>query len=55
MELLWSCPDPECPPTDIEPADATTFGDDVAKAVCGGKCGKTYPRSSFQRVRATGR
>jgi hypothetical protein len=50
MALLWSCPDPDCPPTDFEPADVTTLGDDVPMAVCGGECGKTYPRSAFRSV-----
>jgi hypothetical protein len=44
------CPSPECPPTEFEPVDVTTSEDDVATAVCGGECGKTYPRSAFQRV-----
>jgi hypothetical protein len=50
MASLWSCPSPECPPTEFEPVDVTTPEDDVATAVCGGECGKTYPRSAFQRV-----
>jgi hypothetical protein len=50
MELLWACPNPECPPTEFEPVDVTAPDDDVATAVCGGKCGQTYPLSAFKRV-----
>jgi hypothetical protein len=49
MASLWSCPSPECPPTEFDPVDVTASEDDVATAVCGG-CGKTYPRSAFQRL-----
>jgi len=50
MELLWACPNPECPPTEFEPVDVTAPDDDVATAVCGGKCSQTYPLSAFKRV-----
>jgi hypothetical protein len=38
MTTLWSCPDPDCPPIEIEPKDVEEPG------------GRTYARSAFKHV-----
>jgi hypothetical protein len=49
--MKYKCPDPNCQPTDIAPVDVTASGDEVPMAVCGGSCGRTYPKGAFKRVR----
>jgi hypothetical protein len=50
MAKLWSCPCPDCPPTEFEPSDVTASEDAVAMSVCGGSCNQEHPTASFTRV-----
>lgn len=50
MATQWKCPDPNCPPTDFPPVDVTAPGDEVRTVVCGGVCGKEYPKGSVKPV-----
>jgi hypothetical protein len=48
--VRYKCPAPECPPTDFKPEEVTSMGDEVPQAVCGGDCGRTYPKDAFKKV-----
>ncbi len=40
----------DCPPTDFPPAEVTSSDDEVPQAVCGGECGRPYPKAAFKKV-----
>jgi len=52
MPVRWTCPNGDCPPTDVAPVPVSTFEDEGSRiALCGGACGQTYPLTAFKRLR----
>jgi hypothetical protein len=53
MAGLWKCPDPECPPTDVEPFPLGSTADDVLMSRRGSRCAATFAEISFRMMRAS--